>query len=134
MYIFVCNYCNKNINTGKNIYYAYDYKFCSILCRLNSLRENDLKKNPTSFDTANFYNKFKGNNNDKIDFKTNCTIKSSKSINKLSEYSNNSNNSNNNSNNIKEKVPRECNTYLEYTLNLTSNLIMYIINIIYTSR
>ena len=38
MTCFICNYCNRRIQTNNDIYYALDYNYCSHSCRLHHYR------------------------------------------------------------------------------------------------
>ena len=118
MNIFICNYCNNKIHSRKNIYYAYDYKYCSSLCRLKYLREKDYNNNKNVIIKQDNINK-------QIEEKKLYNITSLKSVENLSDC--------HDDNDIKEKKPRICSTYLEYTLELTFNLFIYIMNNVYTS-
>lgn len=43
MSIFICSFCKCNIGPNKNIYYAYDYNYCSADCRLKSIKHQNKK-------------------------------------------------------------------------------------------
>jgi len=43
MSIFICSFCKCNIGPNKNIYYAYDYNYCSADCRLKSIKYQNKK-------------------------------------------------------------------------------------------
>ena len=38
--MFICHFCNKNINSEDAIYYALDHNYCSRECRLNSVTKH----------------------------------------------------------------------------------------------
>ena len=54
MSIFICSFCKCNIGPNKNIYYAYDYNYCSGDCRLKSIKYQN--KKPSSLSLKSLVN------------------------------------------------------------------------------
>ena len=107
--MFICHFCNKNINSEDAIYYALDHNYCSRECRLNSV---------TKHHVSNIQEK----NNDNIDNVENAIMnlpymksyKSCQNLEFLSIHELNTNNrSNNRSNNDTESYNKIiCENYL----------------------
>ena len=156
MSIFICSFCKCNIAPDKNIYYAYDYNYCTVDCRLNSIKYQN--KKPTSLSLQSLVNtteKFTHNScrstEDELsesethreisnDSSYNRDITSDKLENFTQEFTACAKIRSHKSvknltliDSIPERTTyknfRNCNTYFDYSLSLVINAVNYIYNI-----
>ncbi len=112
----ICNNCKNIIFSGNNIYYAYDNKYCTSICRLEYIKNNYMKSQfstPRPNDSNKKYPK----------------IKSFKSVQDFMVYDNENINSEDTGYSIYYHKAYEnvCN----YTLNYSIKIMFYIINSMY---
>ena len=155
MSIFICSFCKCNIGPNKNIYYAYDYNYCSADCRLKSFIYQNKKPSTQSLvdNTENYTDNYTDNtctsmedylsnsethhemscdtsyntdiSNDKLD-NLNGEFKSCAKIRSYKSVKNLT---------VIDSIPerttykkfRDCNTYFDYSV----SLVVYAVNVLY---
>lgn len=143
MQLLICHNCKKNINSGCNIYYAYDKSYCTANCRLISFRENlasktqedytikhiaDTKINNVDNETDTCSSSGSDSSSDTLLIKTKS--KSSNALDTLNyTYMSNSIKENKISQNISVldhtiyEKNRECNIFIEYSITIVVNIV-----------
>lgn len=112
----ICNNCKNIIFSGNNIYYAYDNKYCTSICRIEYIKNNYIK--------SQYCTSVSCNNNKKYP-----KIKSFKNIQEFMAHDDE---------NINSEVT-DCTIYYNtayenvcaYTLNYSIKIMFYIINSMY---